>query len=81
MVIGVWIGVVGCLRGLKLVSIELYFVGENGMSNVDYGLIAVIAFASSFFGAFGKELADFFIEYFRSLRKRKLHLRLRGSGK
>lgn len=51
------------------------------MSNVDYGLIAVIAFASSFFGAFGKELADFFIEYFRSLRKRKLHLRLRGSGK
>jgi hypothetical protein len=42
------------------------------LSSVDYGLIAVIAFASSFFGAFGKELADLFIQYFRDLRKRKL---------
>ena len=40
------------------------------LSSVDYGLIAIIAFASSFFGAFGKELADFVIKYFRSLRKR-----------
>jgi hypothetical protein len=34
-------------------------------SSVDYFLIAIIAFASSFFGAFGKELADFFIKRFR----------------
>lgn len=35
------------------------------LSSVDYGLIAIIAFASSFFGAFGKELADFIISHFR----------------
>ena len=40
------------------------------MSSVDYGLIALIAFASSFFGAFGKELADYIIKYVRDLQKR-----------
>lgn len=40
------------------------------MSSIDYGLIALIAFASSFFGAFGKELADFIIRYVRDLQKR-----------
>ena len=40
------------------------------MSSVDYGLIAIIAFASSFFGAFGKELADSVIKYVRGLRKK-----------
>jgi hypothetical protein len=33
--------------------------------SVDYFLIAVIAFASSFFGAFGKEFADLIIKYAR----------------
>jgi hypothetical protein len=35
------------------------------LSSIDYGLIALVAFASSFFGAFGKELADFLVRYVR----------------
>lgn len=38
------------------------------LSNIDYFLIAIIAFASSFFGAFGKELADFLIKLARRVR-------------
>ena len=41
------------------------------MADVDYLLIAIIAFASSFFGAFGKELADFLISKMRELNGRK----------
>lgn len=37
-------------------------------STVDYGLIAIIAFASSFFGAFGKELADLLIKLLRKMK-------------
>jgi hypothetical protein len=43
------------------------------MSSVDYGLIAIIAFASSFFGAFGKELADLLIKWIRKVHKRRVH--------
>ena len=57
-----------------MVIMMLFSMGESCMSNVDYGLIALIAFASSFFGAFGKELADFFVKYVRGLRRRKLSL-------
>lgn len=37
------------------------------LASVDYGLIAIIAFASSFFGAFGKELADLLIKFVRKV--------------
>lgn len=37
----------------------------RSLSSVNYTLISLIAFASSFFGAFGKELADFIIGHFR----------------
>jgi hypothetical protein len=44
------------------------------LSSVDYSLIAIIAFAASFFGAFGNELADFVIKLVRGLRKSKRDL-------
>lgn len=37
----------------------------GNFSSVDYFLIGIIAFASSFFGAFGKEFADIVIRRFR----------------
>lgn len=44
------------------------------MYNIDYFLIAVIAFASSFFGSFGKELADEIIKYVRKGLKTEMEL-------
>lgn len=38
------------------------------MSTVDYGLIAVVALATSFFGAFGKDLADELKKWIRKIR-------------
>lgn len=38
------------------------------MSGVDYGLVAAIAVATSFFGAFGKELADEVLKWVRKVR-------------
>ena len=55
-----------------MVIMMLFSMGESCMSNVDHGLIALIAFASSFFGAFGKELADSLIKHVRGLRRRKI---------
>jgi hypothetical protein len=41
------------------------------VSSVDYCLIAIIAFSSSFFGAFGKELADLLIKRVRKMNGSK----------
>lgn len=66
------LGVVGFRLVLQMVIMMLFSMGESCMSNVDHGLIALIAFASSFFGAFGKELADSLIKHVRGLRRRKI---------
>lgn len=49
---------------------------DGTVSSIDYGLIAIIGFATSFFGAFGKELAEELIRWFRTVRSK---IRTNGS--